>query len=135
MKTFKTKVAGVTYPNADGTSRQDIIARCSRSTPVRLEPEPDNPYDEHAIAVKVATEPGKVEHCGYIPRNLAAIIEPHLQGESLMAKILEVVGGFEFDNGETASLGLLIQIEVPDPDDDDQDNGQRHIEGIYSKGL
>jgi hypothetical protein len=114
-----TKVNGVTFPNEDGTSRQDVLARCTKDTPCRLEPEPTNKYDPHAVKVMVATEPGKVEQVGYVPRNLAAVIAPHLQGESvIMVQIHEITGGFEFFGGERASYGMNISITLPDQTED-----------------
>lgn len=108
---YVTKVAGVTFEG-----RQEILARVTKNMPCRLEPEPGNPYDSNAVAVKVATEPGKVEHVGYVPKNLAAIIAPHLQGESVMVQILEITGGFETSWGDTAALGMRIAINLPDSD-------------------
>lgn len=134
MKPYTTKVIGVTYPNPDGSNRQDIIASCRRDTPIRLESEPTNAYDPNAIAVKVATEPGKVQQVGYIPKELAKTIAPLMQGESLMARIVSITGGFETWDGEIAALGLVIVIEVPDPDDDDEyENGQRTIDDTYGR--
>lgn len=109
---YTTKIAGVTFPNTDGTSRQEIISRITRDMACRLEPEPTNAYDPNAIAVKVATAPGVVEQVGYIPKNLAAVIAPHLQGENLMVTILEITGGFETSYGDTASLGMKVLIDI-----------------------
>lgn len=110
---YVTKVAGVTFEG-----RQEIIQRITKDMPCRLEPEPTNPFDENAIAVKVATAPGVVEHIGYVPKNLAAFVAPHLQGESIMVRIAEITGGFMKWSGELASLGVLIAIDLPDQAED-----------------
>lgn len=108
---LNAKVAGVTF---DG--RQALIARISPNDPCRLQPEPENPYDSNAIAVHVA-HAGEVWHIGFIPREIAAKIAPYLEGEALMCSIAEITGGFEFDSGETASLGVRLRIELPDFDE------------------
>ncbi len=113
MKHF-TKVAGVTFEG-----RQEILERCRRDMPCRLEPEPTNKYDPNAIKVMVATGPGVVEQVGYVPKNLAAVIAPHLQGESVMVEIEEINGGFETPRGDIASLGMRIVITLPDPETED----------------
>jgi hypothetical protein len=63
----RTRIAGVFYDNADGSSRQAAIQRCQPLDLVVLRPEPRNPYDSNAIAVD--RENG--EQLGYLPRPLA----------------------------------------------------------------
>lgn len=113
MKTrvLNVKVAGVTYEN-----RQSIIAALRGNEPVRVVPEPDNKYDPNALAIHIATSDG-VQHCGYVPRYLAADIAPHLEGEAVMAELAEITGGFEIDDGEYAAYGLRIRVEIPDETD------------------
>lgn len=101
------RVAGVTFEG-----RQEKIARLSMGDPVQIVPEPDNPYDQNALAVHIAHD-GEILHCGYIPREIAKKIAPLLEGEKVMASISEFTGGFAFDDGSNASLGLLITIELP----------------------
>lgn len=105
---WNIRVAGVTYEN-----RQDILARLHTSDPCRLEPEPENPYDPNAIAVKVSHE-GTIHHVGYVPKELAALIAPHLDSEALMVKIVEITGGFELQDGSQAAFGLRLQVELPE---------------------
>src|SRR5438045_3923859 len=104
-----TKVAGVSFEG-----RQDVIAALKGNEPARVVPEPTNPYDANALAVHVAIAPGDVRHVGFIPRHLAAQIAPHLEGEAVMVRLREITGGFETRDGDTAALGLLIEIELPD---------------------
>jgi len=56
-------VTGVSHPNADGTHRQDILAKLKQGDRCWLVPEPDNHYDKHAI--RVSSEHGYI---GYVPR-------------------------------------------------------------------
>lgn len=108
MRTLHVRVAGVSYEG-----RQAYLAQLSEDDPVRLVPEPENPHDVNAIAVHVA-HAGKVYHCGYIPRELAADIAPILDGESIDARIQAITGGFHWSDGEQASYGLHLQVRLPD---------------------
>jgi hypothetical protein len=107
-RTLVTRVAGTTY-----NDRQSILARLSGKEPVRIQPEPDNPHDKNALAVLVALPDGTIAHCGYVPKDLASQIAPWLEGEAMMSRILEIVGGFEMSDGDLAALGLRIEIEIP----------------------
>jgi hypothetical protein len=51
-KYFYTKVAGASFPNADGSSWPRIIEKCEPMELLRLEIDPNNPLDPKAIAVK-----------------------------------------------------------------------------------
>lgn len=107
IKVLFCKVAGVTFEG-----RQAYIAKLRSNDPVRIIPEPENPYDPNALAVYVAHD-GAIYHVGFIPRDLAAQIAPHLEGEAVMATIQDITGGFETRDGGTASLGLVIRVEYP----------------------
>lgn len=98
------KVAGVTFEG-----RQETIALLKGNEPVRIQPEPTNPYDPNALAVFVAVAPGDVRHVGYLPKELAKEVE----GEAVMATLIEKTGGFAFEDGSIASYGLRIQVEIP----------------------
>ena len=114
MKTrvLNCKVAGVSYEG-----RQNIIAALRGNEPCRIVPEPTNPYDPNALAVHIAVS-GRVLHAGFVPKWLAAEIAPHLEGETVMAEIAEITGGFEINDGEIAAYGLRVRIEIPDETDD-----------------
>lgn len=131
MRTLHCKVAGTTYEG-----RQEYLARLTGKEPVRLIPEPDNPYDPNAIAVYVSVHKDNLVemidrgefhdniandalqyellHCGYIPRELAKDIAPLMEGESIDCNIEAVTGGFELDNGEIAAYGLRLIVQLPD---------------------
>ena len=118
-RTIVSKVAGVTYPEpTTGEDRQSIIALLTGDEPTRIVPEPTNAYDPNALAVHVATSAG-IRHVGFVPRDLAKQIAPHLEGEAVMVRIVEITGGFSLepyggDDGDVAAYGLRISIEVPD---------------------
>jgi single-stranded-DNA-specific exonuclease len=117
MKHLTAKVAGVTYEN-----RQAILAQLRGNEFVKIVPEPDNAYDPNALAVWVALSEtpdapdgsSVTQHVGYIPKELAKVIAPLLDGEHLICKILEVTGGFEMAWGEQANYGLLLSLDIPD---------------------
>lgn len=102
-----TKVNGVTFEG-----RQENLKQVHEGDDAKIVPEPTNEYDSNALAVYIATG-GGVLHCGYIPRDLSIIIAPLLEGEAVMAKVLEVTGGFDTFDGGHASLGLRLAIELP----------------------
>lgn len=108
-KILVTKVAGVTYEG-----RQEYIDQMTLDTPIRIVPEPHNPYDANALAVHAALAEKAIVHVGYIPRDMAARVAPYLDGEQIMAKVREITGGFEMWDGTLAAMGLLIEIELPD---------------------
>lgn len=103
------KVAGVTFEG-----RQEYISQLIGDEPCRIEPEPENPYDANALAVKVAMHDGRIVHIGYVPRDLACHIAPLLEGESLMVRIKAITGGFDTWDGGKAADGVQIRIWIPD---------------------
>lgn len=118
MRTIVAKVVGVTF---DG--RQDILIRMTGREPCRLIPDPSNPYDANAIGVHVAMADGEIAHIGFLARELAKQIAPLLDGEAVMARILEVTGGFEVNDGEIAAYGLRIAIDAPEDEPIRPDGG------------
>lgn len=86
-KFFETKVAGVTFPNPDGSSRQQSLSKCKKGMRIILEPEPTNKYDPNAIKV-IAEGVGQI---GYIPKGFLYIeLIPKIESGSCRAMIEEV---------------------------------------------
>jgi hypothetical protein len=99
MRMVRSKVAGVSHANLDGSSRQRIIrkyCRAGRSLDVRLEP--DNRYSEDAMGLWVRGRclliiPAWYQ-VGYIKNELASQIrEDVVRGCPISVRILEVTGG------------------------------------------
>lgn len=127
MRTLHIRVAGVSYEG-----RQAYLARLIGNEPVRLIPEPQNPYDANAIAVYIAVpialdrqinDPNglsdmvpetEVLHCGYIPRDMAAEIASLLEGETIDCSIEQITGGFTLSDHSIAALGLRLVVQLPD---------------------
>jgi hypothetical protein len=66
---FFQSVAGESFANPDGISRQSIIATTEPGTVVWLVPEPDNAYDLDAVRVFVDWGDGNTGQIGYLPRD------------------------------------------------------------------
>lgn len=64
---FDGKVAGLTWPNPDGSSRQGIARTLQPQDELLLVPEPDNPVDPNAVAVFTAAG----DQLGYLEARLA----------------------------------------------------------------
>jgi HIRAN domain-containing protein len=111
-ETIHTKVAGVSFKNPDGSSRQQHIRRhCAAFMPVILRREPDNRHDKNAVTVwvsahKFALFQSEVQ-IGHLNADLAADIAHHIDhGGTVTAEITEVSGGRHGD----PALGVSIVI-------------------------
>lgn len=63
MRSYRSWIAGLRYRGPDGLNRGSYCAHNLQvGSGLDLIPEPDNPYDDHAVAVK-----HKGHHLGYIP--------------------------------------------------------------------
>jgi len=99
-------VAGESFDNDDGTSRQDIIARLKQDDVVLLRREPNNRHDQNAIAVMTAH--GQV---GFVSRAQAALLAKDMdQGKKIEARVGAIFGGTD----DAPSLGLVIDVRAPD---------------------
>jgi hypothetical protein len=72
-------VVGESFTNANGTSRQEIIARSEPGTNVYLVPEPDNPHDAKAVRVFVSEGGAATAQIGYLPREAASEMADELR--------------------------------------------------------
>jgi hypothetical protein len=97
-----TKVAGVSYSNPNGSSRQQIISGCKAGDRLLLQRESSNPHDANAIRVVRVNGP----QIGYLPAEVAAELAPHIdRGIGYEAHIDNIVG---WDSG-TLSVNLLVK--------------------------
>lgn len=94
---FHTKLAGVTFEG-----RQEIVGRVDAGMPLRLERQPDNPFDPNAIAL---FEP-RGEQIGFLNRRLAGALAPALDaGVVYDVVVTEVTGGEE---GRSLGVNVLV---------------------------
>ena len=113
-KPIRTKVAGVTFDNDNGTSRQETIRKfCHSGDWLDVRPEPQNPHSRNAPGLWVRG--GLIfrawHKVGYVPQEDADQLRVRLdQGCRLTSRISEVVGG---EDG--LSYGLRIEIFVHEP--------------------
>ena len=66
---FDCRIAGVSFPNPDGSSRQEIIPTLEPGQELTLKREPKNKFDKNAIAIYA----GK-KQVGYIPAKGAVVL-------------------------------------------------------------
>lgn len=110
-KGFYTKVVGTTFLNDDGSSRQSILAGLKdvseeKPVPLRIELEPDNPYDKNAIKVCLDTKTG--ECIGYLSVKVLDEIHGWLrEGFEILVEGVCLLGGA----CNFPSYGLNIWIE------------------------
>lgn len=101
---YHSKLVGVTFEG-----RQDIIAALSGGEPLCFRREPDNEYDENAVAVDAVTENGQLP-LGYIAKDknseLAKVLDDKKHAK---IKLSEVTGG------EDKAYGVNVEIEYEKP--------------------
>ena len=133
---FFANVVGVSYPNADGSDRQEIIARCTPLEQLDLVPDPHNPHDPNAI--RVCRQNG--EQIGHLARGLAAKTTERLaDGYGYTAWVMNILGrdgpAFEaadedeFDDDGECPLGMNILILVVSPEVTDAE-AQEYLDRI-----
>lgn len=92
--TIKTRVAGISFENKDGSSRQANARRVRKGDPLQLRREPENVYDPHALAVEFVEPEGQTLQLGYVPRGLASVLAPMVDaGAKLEASVIRAGGG------------------------------------------
>ena len=98
MAKFQTNVAGVTHYNVDFSSIR-------KSSPVRIVPEPDCPYDDCALRVII-----NGNHVGYIKKGFNRTIWKEIKrGSKVSARVKAVVGG-----GAGKNHGIVLNLVVDD---------------------
>jgi hypothetical protein len=114
---FFTKVAGVTYRNKDGKSRQRLISQCRVGEELVLKREPDNPADPNAIKVLRVTG----EQLGYVPAHVAAsgLASDLDSGERCKCRVASLTGGNGLTRGVNIEIGEwpedshLSEVAIP----------------------
>lgn len=111
VKTFQTKLVGVTHINTDGSSRQAAIEDCRIGELLVLIREPDNAYDSRAV--KVCRKTG--EQLGYLKASILGndqgigwCVADHIDGGTEYQVAVESFEDFKTDEGEFVTLLLTI---------------------------
>lgn len=108
VRHFHTKVAGVSYQNENGTSRQAIARRCAAWEKLKLVHDDENPHDSNAI--QVLRENG--QQLGFLPAYLAAeVAAGNAEGMRYAVFVSDVTGGRE--GAEMTGINLLIVVAEP----------------------
>lgn len=103
---YLQSVHGESFANADGNRRQDILKRCKSGDEIDLVPEPDNPFDHNAIAVRLVKTG---EQLGYLPSvDAARMLADNKRGWKYAPFIFRVIGGTR----EKRSRGVVLVIFV-----------------------
>ena len=102
VRSFHTRVVGVTYDNDDGSSRQEILSRCLIGEPVSFYWHTFN----GAPACAVISDHGQI---GYLSANLAADLDRDYGSDDycFMAHISSITGGYD---GCGYGCNLLLAI-------------------------
>lgn len=88
MTTFSTILVGMHFRPAEA---RELVSAFEVGTTLKIEREPENPYDQNAIKVMFDLD-GRPVHVGYIAKEDAIYIAPHLDEGSVFET---VVTGFE----------------------------------------
>ena len=107
-KSFFTKVVGVTFPNASGLSRQDILhnlqsqINSGHSPSIKLFRDSNNPFDNQAVAVMDEQD----QQIGFLSKSVVKTIAPILDSSlPVTATISQITGVYH------KHLGMNIKIE------------------------
>jgi hypothetical protein len=107
---IKTKVVGVSFNNADGTRREDlIISKCREGDVLILKRDPRNKYDTNAIGVHLSSGEQIGHLSAALARDLASVMDG---GERLAAIVRHRTGDDELDvdGDDDYSAGVNIEI-------------------------
>lgn len=104
-RVIKTKVAGVTFTNSDGTDRQTILKSCSNKESLVLK---CTNVPGHPNAVGVYRKSGK--QLGFVPSHLSGQIARAISSrKKVTCKILNLTGGGLF---KKKTRGCNIEIKI-----------------------
>lgn len=104
---FRSYVAGVKHSNADGSSRNRLVAKLEVFDVLQLEHEPGNPHDPNAV--RVLRHDGR--QIGYLPRDVAANVARKIeQGYSYACFVDNVTE--DYDGDRTSRYVDLLIVEA-----------------------
>lgn len=109
-----SKIAGVSFSNEDGTSRQKLInAHCRPGMPLGLQREPNNTYDRNAVSVWIWARSflffSKAFQIGYLNSDIAQEIATHMDRGGRAAGVITAVTGGTRDK---PTRGVNIELTV-----------------------
>jgi hypothetical protein len=107
---FRLPVVGSTWPNDDGSSRQDELAICRPGEAITLQRQPENPHDPRAVAILSA----RGVCVGYLSRTNAGWVGSKIDRGYDVRAIVERIKGAHLD-GAQLGLVLLLNMDGDDP--------------------
>lgn len=127
LPSLSLAVVGANYPNADGGNRRSEIAFCDPGEPLELRPEPNNPHDEHAIAVFSA----RGFQIGYVASQRAVYLKTLLRAGHTLHAIFQDIAPW----GAIARVGIDCVPDLPLPRDGSPDVTDDGDSGFYPDYL
>jgi hypothetical protein len=104
---YVVRVAGVSHPNDDGSSRQEILARCKVPEVLELRRQPNHRHDKNAIQVRRQNG----EMLGFIPKDEARLMAPQMdRGRRYIAVLTTLDGGYGQKRWRGAGI-LVVKIK------------------------
>ena len=107
-KSFFTKVVGVTFPNANGESRQNVLhhlqsqINSGHSPAIKLFRDSNNSFDSQAVAVLDQQD----QQIGFLSKSVVKTIAPILDSSLPVSVTISQITG-----GHHRQLGMNIKIE------------------------
>ncbi len=122
---FHTKLAGVTFEG-----RQEAVLRLAAGAPLRMERQPDNPYDSNACALFDAFG----DQLGFFNRRLAAALAPFVDaGVQYDVTVTDVTGGAE---GESYGVNVLVsRRDMAEEDAEQVESARLYRETLATMGA
>lgn len=106
LREYVVKLAGVTFGNDDGSSRQKILASCTNGAPLALARVEVKDHPE-AIGVFLVSKSGKIgKQLGYLPEAEAKRLIQEYPNNQKQANIDKITGG----NGKNYGCNVRLVI-------------------------
>lgn len=124
MRHVFAKVAGVTFPNTDGSERQEIIGRCKVGEQLILRHDVGNEYS--SLAIQVLRENG--EQLGHAPEYLAEQIHGEIEvGYQAIGVLKNLTGGSR--DKPTRGANFVVFFSVRDVTSSEL---QQYADGVFA---
>jgi hypothetical protein len=123
QRQLSVAIVGADHLNNNGGNRRSEIAFCDPGEMLAFKPEPNNPFDEHAIAVFSA----RGFQIGYVASQRAVFLKSCMRAGAELAAVFQDVAPW----GAVARVGLNCAPILPQADqhaNDDEPDTDRHEE-------
>jgi hypothetical protein len=109
-KIFYSKIAGVSFNNPDGSSRQEIIKKYGKAgSDLVVMPDISNPVDRNALGLWINIGKNQLKQLGYISHDLSPEIrKEQAAGHRVAIEISEITGGTK----SKTTYGVNIRVKI-----------------------